>query len=1053
MSQPSVLQLQAFPGRSTETRHQSEVVDRVVVERLDARPALVFISAAARDVRPETFGLGIAFVILGPSVLRAYLVVRDGRSAGAMRRLRRWATKQLIKTLTGSQPLEVITLRDLFNYRAGLFTTTCYAGLGRFITAGLGRQLGLSAEAWVPARGFFEDGFTVYLPTCSTLDDDGKRRRPASPHRPPIRVKELGPHGVLAQFGRPPKGMGKRLPDGSAFRGRFLDIVPAGFALDGVDSSRPADHLEAFGEERLEVPAAVPVDPVGAAELLAVAQAIYRVALAIDDEAARWGLDPTKLYSPGTIAQAILDRSGANPPLKKFTNITDEALDYWASAHFGGHTSSELAGAGIFPEADDDMHSAYARIADAVEWWEMLTAAELVEEDATDEVVQLCGEIVAGNVEPLFDPATWHRLAFTICEVLPDGDELPADVVDDDHPQGGYRVRPINSRKPLFYAWPDIVLSALRIGRVPHVVSATRLRPVGREPGLRERFAMLDGETIAFDADPAAWLVRRRERAKDEGDERLDAQLQVVVNAMTCGQASRADQTPRFAGRRRVGTTEQVARWSWPPVAATLTAGCRLLLGLKERLAVEAGGTVAARDTDGITFVSSLEGGLVTLGDGRDVSAISWSDLDAVRHRFDPLSGGREFWSSDREHEGRPLHGVVLARKRYVFASLDDHGHLGEVVASTEHALADVEPPSTCTGTRPDGKHSWTLPIAERAFRQALGESDAGFAYPWTETRDGTPALVRSEVSAPRSLAELPDELGLHPFAPLVEALRDRFGSPGPRPVLPDPGGSLDDVLDRRGWIDPDTGRPVQLSLRTDRGADVVVATLEERARRWMVPRPEQPPGLVVVGLVRRVGRSGVLVDAGLADNEADLEGLRVVYEEEDLAGAVIAEAKRVGAAELTRCTGVPLDTARKLSAGTRTPSAKTIRRVLGVIPAEKEARRCAAGELCRHAEEGQGRSLIVRQRRWCCDACERVVARRARGIPAPHGRPARSRQLKVSSRRAGLGTARPRRSKSSAVAVGVDVACFACGEQPAAATAWSSGLCPPCRAQLGATI
>ena len=118
----------------------------------------------------------------------------------------------------------------------------------------------------------------------------------------------------------------------------------------------------------------------------------------------------------------------------------------------------------------------------------------------------------------------------------------------------------------------DVLLSALRTGRVPEVVAATGLRPVGRQPGLRHRLHLYDGLVVDLDHDdPVAALVRLRQRAKADRDDRLAAALRVLVNAMAYGNFARLDQV-RCREKGRLVLRERPAAYTFPPLAVSVTA-------------------------------------------------------------------------------------------------------------------------------------------------------------------------------------------------------------------------------------------------------------------------------------------------------------------------------------------------------------------------------------------------------------------------------------------------------------------------------------------------
>ena len=276
-----------------------------VAERFDERAAVVFVAAAERDAVPERFGLGVAILVVGPSILGCQLVVDDDlrtRGPGTLGALAHWAGSETLATPGGAKPLVVVTRREFCDPSNGLLIRRTYRGGGSLVTADEGRSLGLLAEWWAPARGWFTGGFLLGLPGCGEHSSwtNAKGRTcsgwRADLHTPPIRAKAMGDHGLSAEYGR--AGRGGRTPtkgepaghweDGKPFLGRIVDLIGPAFALDGQDTSSLASHLGAFGLDTCDVPAAVTVDPGSAAQLLHAAHAVHSLSLTLDTEVVRW---------------------------------------------------------------------------------------------------------------------------------------------------------------------------------------------------------------------------------------------------------------------------------------------------------------------------------------------------------------------------------------------------------------------------------------------------------------------------------------------------------------------------------------------------------------------------------------------------------------------------------------------------------------------------------------------------------------------------------------------------------------------------------------------
>ena len=296
------INLRAWPGRG-EVKTSRASRPRPGPQRLAHHRGLVVVLVAERGVVPERIGLGVALSILGPTVVRIRLVVTDDletRSPEAYSALSAWAQRVSYPTPWGIGHPSVVTRRAFCHPDDGLLLGA-YTGGAFLLTADEGRTLGLLAAHTAPARRRFAGGFSIGLPgwgqatTC--VDAAGQERHGwrALPHRPVLRAKALGGHGLMAEWARASRG--GRLPDGAQaghwergrpFLGRIVDLIGPAFALDGIDSADLAEHLAAFCLPALTLPAALPVVPDSAERLLAVARAVHDLALALDEEAARW---------------------------------------------------------------------------------------------------------------------------------------------------------------------------------------------------------------------------------------------------------------------------------------------------------------------------------------------------------------------------------------------------------------------------------------------------------------------------------------------------------------------------------------------------------------------------------------------------------------------------------------------------------------------------------------------------------------------------------------------------------------------------------------------
>src|SRR5262249_19083286 len=346
-------------------------------ERLRDRLALILIALPELGALPERLGLAGALLIHGQLVLRRWIVHHDNLDVDARAQLEDWCHQH------GYQAL------DASAFGREVLARWAYSGTYSCLVAGanLGRSLGLLAAWCRPAkrRAGFRDGWGLGLPGWGrVIDRDGRPDWSRDFGKPKVYLAKLGTQGVKIEFGPPrdfvdkKRGVRERRgvwnPDGSCYKGRFVDLVPAAFAFDDVDSVDLADHLPSWGIDCIET-CAIHADADGAAHVAAWLEVQHGLALMLDDEAAVWGIDLRDLVSPGTLANLALTRMGVTATLVKF-KISRREYDAWTHCLHGGWVTAEVIGQ-VVAAADLDVNSAYAVYAHHLGWWEYLTAARV----------------------------------------------------------------------------------------------------------------------------------------------------------------------------------------------------------------------------------------------------------------------------------------------------------------------------------------------------------------------------------------------------------------------------------------------------------------------------------------------------------------------------------------------------------------------------------------------------------------------------------------------------------------------------------------------------
>jgi len=155
----------------------------------------------------------------------------------------------------------------------------------------------------------------------------------------------------------------------------------------------------------------------------------------------------------------------------------------------------------------------------------------------------------------------------------------------------------------------------------------------------------------------------------------------------------------------RTCTMEPPGPWYFPPVAALITAGGRLLLAMLERMVADAGGSYLMCDTDSMAIVASQRGGLIPckggphrLSDGTEaVKALSWKQARGIVDRFATLNPYDpaivpgsilnivEDINCDPAGSQRQIYGYGISAKRYALYTHD--GSKVRLIKASEHGL------------------------------------------------------------------------------------------------------------------------------------------------------------------------------------------------------------------------------------------------------------------------------------------------------------------------------------------------------------------------------
>lgn len=660
-----------------------------------------------------------------------------------------------------------------------------------------------------PARGRHQGGFSFMLWDYLNTETG---ERTEHQFRPRVRITQIDSKrsrmDITQPKGRPIGSNGKPI----VYRPGFLDLRTLAFALtDRGHSLRSA--CTAFDVEQGKADPGehgqITPDYIAYARQDVNATGSLLEALRTDYDRHPIDLDPCRAMSPATIAKAYYRAMGVTPRLKVQPDFPPEILGYAMSAYYGGRNECTIRRTPV-PIVYTDVLSMYPTVNANMGLWQFHIAERIETRDCTSEVQSLLEEI---TLEMLLNPVMWREMTF-FAQIVPDGDVLP--VRAQYSANGGtfnIGVNPFHDEAPHWYAGPDLVASVLLTGKVPVVQQAFRPVPVGVQSLLRP--VNLRGSVTVDPASDDFFKTVIEERKRVPKADRLNKFLKVVANSgsygvfvesnpekLNDGKTAKVavygpDATPFKADAMR---PETPGTFSFPPVAALLTAGARLILAVIERMVTDAGGSHAFCDTDSMAIVATEQGGLVPceggthrMPDGQAaIKALLWTTVDSIIAKlaslnpydrdvipgslleiedvnFDPESGKlRQVWC------------LSIAAKRYALFTKDDSGIPSILPGTTRHGLGYLIDPRDDSDGSGKALGPWEHALWESIVRERLRLS---YEPPQWHNR---PAAMRHTVSSPWHLEAFEFVNAGKPYAERIKPFNFMLAVPNDAQGRPD---------------------------------------------------------------------------------------------------------------------------------------------------------------------------------------------------------------------------------------------------------------------------
>jgi hypothetical protein len=748
---------------------------------------------------------------------------------------------------------------------------------GRALLVGFNLPFDLTRMAFTtrPARRRFAGGFSLAIWSYVKFGLE----RPST-RRPSVGIKHIDSKRALKGFtARFEPDDSDLIPENSTtgepekgykFRGHMLDLRTLAFALtDQAYSLDSACHAFAVEHGKQHVTRHGVVTKKYIDYNRRDVQATSELAVKLLAEYAKHpiSLQPTKAYSSASIGKAYLRAMEITPILERQPHFPAAYLGFAQTAFFGGRTSAHIRKVPV-PIVYVDFVSMYPTVNSLMELRRFLIAREVrVVEHCQAEIKRFLSVLTPGK---LFSPKTWKRLPAFV-KLIPSGDLLPSrakySAASNDWQVSLNYLHPPESGEGLWFSLPDVAASVLLTGKIPLIIDAFRLVPVGRLTGLRK--VRLGGEV---DVDPKIQdlfrtlieqrksLSKRKELSERDVD-RLDQSLKVLANATSYGifaEMNRQESEKRIKVRCHgldpepyecsVLHPEQPGEFCFPPLASLITGAARLMLALLEHSVSELGGTYAMEDTDSMAIVSRERGGFIPCeggnhrsqnGEGR-IRTLTWKQVGQIVARFEALNPYNrnivagsvlkieEDNRDPKTGKRRQLYCLAISAKRYALFLMSENKKpvlLREETNNkkdrwSRHGLGHLLNP-----TDPEASdRNWTCAVWNSIIRKAVGLSAKQPKFV------NLPAIGRTTVSSP-SLMKCFESLNagksyaeqIKPFNFLQTCQLSPFGHPDGvdpekchliSPYDPDPRKWLE-----KEWIDQYTGKRFRIRTRGDYGS------------------------------------------------------------------------------------------------------------------------------------------------------------------------------------------------------------------------------------------
>jgi len=576
--------------------------------------------------------------------------------------------------------------------------------------------------------------------------------------------------------------------------GRFLDLRTLSWAIRNVSYSLES-ACKAFyvkGKFRHK-----PTGRISSEELeycRGDVAASHRLLNAVMEEFNRNQVDlhPDKAYSPASIAKAYLKEMGIKNPKHHF-RAPNKMLGIAMQSYYGGRAECRIRKTPV-PVIHTDFTSQYPTVNALLGNWKVLTSASVRFVNCTARAKKLLSRT---NLEHTFDRALWKQLSF-FALVKPQDDILPVRTVyGDTGKTQNIGLNYFSSKKPIWYAGPDLVASKILTGKAPRILKALEMVLGGRQNRLKS--TNLGGMVKIRPAEQDFYCEVIQQRAVHKRtDKPLADFLKVLANSGSYGlfvevnteTKKKERQIACFSGEKKgkiySNYAEKPGTWYFPPIASLITSGGRLLLAMLEKSVDKKQGSYLFCDTDSLCIAGTEKGSFVACAGGKThyngkagFKALSLQEIKAISDKFKGLNPydpslvseilkieDVNFVDSNPQKPFRQLYGYAISAKRYALYTRSRKNI--QIEKASGHGLGYLLAPKARQKDEEEEMPLWVMEAWNFLLRKELKLRRE--EPPWLDL----PAMMRMVVTTPNIFKQQrPEWLGPFNFFlfPLVSVL------------------------------------------------------------------------------------------------------------------------------------------------------------------------------------------------------------------------------------------------------------------------------------------